>query len=145
MPDKKELEQFITKAQELHGHLGPFLIIGVRMGLIAKKQLCKSNSQNTSLVAKVKLPLSTPFSCLLDGIQITTTCTIGNQRLKIENALSIEACFMNKKSGGEVLITLNQDLTNEMQKRLKEQDLTEDYALKLARAPDKALFNIKMD
>jgi hypothetical protein len=38
------------------------------------------------LIARAKLPLSTPFSCILDGIQATTQCTIGNQKLRIKNS-----------------------------------------------------------
>jgi formylmethanofuran dehydrogenase subunit E len=53
----------IEKAADLHGHLGPFLVLGVRMGETAKKILKTANLQVTA-----KLPLSTPFSCVLDGI-----------------------------------------------------------------------------
>ena len=32
-----ELMDVIDKAAEFHGHRGPFLVIGVRMGLLAKR------------------------------------------------------------------------------------------------------------
>jgi len=34
-----ELMDVLDKAAEFHGHLGPFLAIGVRMGLLAKRTL----------------------------------------------------------------------------------------------------------
>ncbi|UCB61543.1 MAG: formylmethanofuran dehydrogenase, partial [Candidatus Bathyarchaeota archaeon] len=36
---KQELEDVIERAMEFHGHLGPFLVIGVRMALIGMREL----------------------------------------------------------------------------------------------------------
>jgi len=82
--EKEKLSLTIKKAEELHGHLGPFLVIGVRIGETAKRML--EVESNEKLRATVKIPLKTPFSCILDGIQSTTQCTVGNQKLKIENS-----------------------------------------------------------
>ncbi|HLE75547.1 MAG TPA: FmdE family protein, partial [Candidatus Bathyarchaeia archaeon] len=45
MQSQKELKLAIDNAQKLHGHLGPFLVLGVRMGIIAKKALSVSDDQ----------------------------------------------------------------------------------------------------
>lgn len=34
-----ELDVILKRAAEFHGHLGPFLVIGVRMGLIGLREL----------------------------------------------------------------------------------------------------------
>jgi formylmethanofuran dehydrogenase subunit E len=81
-----ELASLIKKAAGFHGHLGPFLVIGVRMGSLAKKILNVNAGENNKFRVTARLPLLTPFSCVIDGIQATTQCTVGNQKLRIENS-----------------------------------------------------------
>ena len=38
------LKKLIEKAADFHGHLGPFLVIGVKMGILAKTNL--DNAEN---------------------------------------------------------------------------------------------------
>ena len=81
-----KLITLIEKAAEFHGHLGPFLVIGVRMGKTVKETLNPNTGDKSKLEAAAKIPLLTPISCIIDGIQATTCCTVGNQKLKIENS-----------------------------------------------------------
>ena len=114
------------------------------MGEIAKKELLASDNQQTNLLTKAKVPLFPPYSCLLDGIQVTTTCTVGNQRLTIENSNKICVEFTRQDSGKRLKITLSSRMINELEKKLKEQALTEKYALELASVPQNQLFDLEM-
>jgi formylmethanofuran dehydrogenase subunit E len=143
MQNKEELKAMIDNAQKLHGHLGPFLVIGVRMGMIAKKALSVSDNQCTFLKASVKVPLFPPFSCLLDGIQASTSCTVGNQRLTIENSEEICVSFAKQNAGRTVKITLKPKMAEELKKKLTKGSLTEKFALGLAHTPENQLFNIE--
>jgi len=143
MQNKEELKVMIDNAQKLHGHLGPFLVIGVRMGLIAKKALSVSDNQCTFLKANVKVPLFPPFSCLLDGIQASTSCTVGNQRLTIEDSEEICVNFAKQNAGRTVKITLKPKVAEELKKKLAKDSLTEKFALKLAHMPENQLFNVE--
>lgn len=143
MKKQEELTEMISKAAQLHGHLGPFLVIGVRMGTIAKKRLGVSNDQLSCLRAKVQVPLFPPYSCLLDGIQITTTCTVGNQRLTVENANVICVNFTNQNSQRKLKIALKPRMITELEKRHTENTLTEEYALELAHTPENQLFDVE--
>jgi formylmethanofuran dehydrogenase subunit E len=145
MQNKEELLLTINNAQKLHGHLGPFLVIGVRMGMTAKKALNVTGDQCTSLRASVKVPLYPPFSCLLDGIQASTSCTVGNQRLTIENSEEIYASFAKQNATETVKITLKPKTAKELEKRLSEDSLTEKFALELAHTPENQLFNVKIE
>jgi len=129
MQNKKELSLIVDNARKLHGHLRPFLVIGVRMGMTAKKALNITSDQCTSLKASVKVPLFPPFSCLLDGIQASTTCTVGNQRLTIENSEEICVNFTNQNTNRTVKITLKPKMAEELEKRRLEESLTEKFAL----------------
>jgi formylmethanofuran dehydrogenase subunit E len=143
MQSQKELKLMIDDAQKLHGHLGPFLVIGVRMGMIAKKALSVSDDQCGFLKANVKVPLFPPFSCLIDGIQASTSCTVGNQRLTMENSKDICVNFAEQNAGRTMKITLKPKITEELKKRCSEDSLTEEYALELAHTPENQLFNVE--
>ena len=145
MQNKEELKVMIDNAQKLHGHLGPFLVIGVRMGMIAKKILSVSDDQCGFLKASVKVPLFPPFSCLLDGIQASTSCTVGNQRLTIENSEEICVNFAKQNAGRTVKITLKPKIAEELKKKLSEDSLTEKFALELAHMPENQLFNVEIE
>jgi formylmethanofuran dehydrogenase subunit E len=136
--EKDKLKSLIEDAEKLHGHLGPFLVIGVRMGMIAQKFLDKN------LHATVKTPFSTPFSCVIDGIQTATTCTVGNQRLKIENSKKeIVAYFKTLNPHKTLKITVNPQTVEELMGKLSEGVSNEELAWKIARKPEHELFMIE--
>jgi formylmethanofuran dehydrogenase subunit E len=140
---EQELALTIKNAQKLHGHLGPFLVLGVRMGMTAKKALNVTSDQCTSLRASVKVPLFPPFSCLLDGIQASTSCTVGNQRLTIENSEEMCVSFAKQNAGKTVKVTLKPKIAEKLKKQLVKGSLTEKFALELAHTPENQLFNIE--
>ena len=141
MVNRKRLAT-INAARKLHGHLGPFLVIGVRMGEAAIKNLNLTGNERLDLRVNVKVPLQTPFSCLLDGIQIATTCTVGNQRLKIENAETIQATFTTQKEAKALKITINESLSEQLKQKQSQNKLTEELALEIADIPENQLFKI---
>lgn len=141
---EKELETGIKDAVKLHGHLGPFLIIGVRMGTIANRILCPPRSGNSALQATVRLPLRTPFSCVLDGIQSTTKCTIGNQRLKVEHSPEeVMAEFKTCDTGESLIITTSPKITDEIKNEFSRGAKSEKLAAKIASTPEDQLFEMK--
>jgi formylmethanofuran dehydrogenase subunit E len=145
MHSEEQLNAMIGEARKLHGHLGPFLVIGVRMGALARRAFSVSGDQCASLRASVKVPLFPPFSCLLDGIQTSTTCTVGNQRLTIENSKEICVSFMSQNSGKTLKIMLNPRIIEELNRKLAEPGLTEKCALEIAKTPEDQLFTTSIE
>jgi formylmethanofuran dehydrogenase subunit E len=145
MESQKELALLIGDARKLHGHLGPFLVLGVRMGMIAKKALSVADDERASMRAYVKIPLFPPFSCLLDGIQASTSCTVGNQRLSVENSEEIYVHFAEQDAGRGVKITLKPKVAEELKKRHAQNALSEEFAMKIARLPENQVFNIAIE
>lgn len=89
---KGELEILLRKAVEFHGHLGPFVVIGARMGLIGVREMgAKRNDAELRITVCSKY--SVPFSCVIDGIQVATKCTMGNKKLRLKNSSGITARF----------------------------------------------------
>ncbi|ASJ04151.1 FmdE family protein [Thermococcus barossii] len=68
-------------AREFHGHVCPYLALGIRASLIAMEELgvgrldC-SGSVDESILAVVEVN-----SCFTDGVQVATGCTLGNNSL----------------------------------------------------------------
>ncbi len=134
----------IEKAAEFHGHLGPFLVIGVRMGIIAKRILKPNIKEDKRLQATVKVPLLTPFSCILDGIQTATQCTIGNQKLRIENSKKeITAHFELQNLNRVTRVSVNPKIIKELMSEMSKGLTNEELARKIARMPQNHLFKIE--
>jgi formylmethanofuran dehydrogenase subunit E len=138
------LESAISNAGRLHGHVGPFLVIGVRMGRIAEQMFGLDADKNGELRVDVYAPLSTPFSCVIDGIQATTRCTIGNQKLEvISSRREIVARFERKDSSRVLRIRLNTKIAEEIIDRMSRGSSVEELAFEIARLPESRLFTIE--
>jgi formylmethanofuran dehydrogenase subunit E len=139
--ETKRLEMHIEDAVKLHGHLGPFLIIGVRMGEIAKRILTPENHQHADMKVSIQLHLHTPFSCILDGIQSMTHCTIGNQRLKAkESKRRIIARFETEDPDKTLTITVKPEAVKEVTDRISKGAANGTLADVIASTPEGQLF-----
>jgi formylmethanofuran dehydrogenase subunit E len=142
--EQEELERAIRTAVDLHGHLGPFLVIGVRMGRIAQGVLSLNVEENIKLRAVVRTPLRTPFSCIIDGVQVTTKCTVGNRKLIVENSEEeIRACFALEDQSKMLSICLNPRVTKELMNRISEGAAVDKLGWEIARMPEGQLFTIE--
>jgi len=141
------LENIIKKATDFHGHLGPFLVIGVRMGIIGLREFGLKKGTET-LHATASLKYSVPFSCVLDGLQVTTGCTFGNQKLTLKNSPGITAEFQlpNKK---KVTVAVNQTTFDKLKKKLSSEKTfnheIQELAQLIASMPEEDLFVIKKE
>ena len=82
-------DNLLEDAVKFHGHLGPYLILGLKAGLLGIEYLGKNYFE---LNAKVETASQPPRSCFIDGIQFTSGCTTGkdNINLKISEMVSVE-------------------------------------------------------
>jgi formylmethanofuran dehydrogenase subunit E len=98
---KLELNEQIKGLIEFHGHLGPYLIIGFKMGELSNELLGREAGAGSGHFLKkaiVKTGTKPPMSCIIDGIQYISGCTLGKGNIEIIDAQKPEATFiMNKK------------------------------------------------
>ncbi len=87
---KNENKLNLNALEDFHGHLGPYLVAGARMGLIANKILSSNKLEKTCIV-RCSNP---PMSCIIDGIQFTSGCTYGTGRIVATNEEILEAIFI---------------------------------------------------
>ncbi len=144
------LREIVDKAVEFHGHLGPFLVLGVKMGLLGLKRLNVRKGEERLFIT-VELRYLTPISCVLDGIQTVTGCTFGNKKLKLLKTSSqkISAKLTLKNSGKWVKITLNPLLFKKLKKELFDKKATKEKVERLgyliASTSEEELFIVKQN
>jgi formylmethanofuran dehydrogenase subunit E len=137
----KELDSMIDEAVRLHGHLGPFLVIGARMGYVAKKLLKDHAKRDLILHATIRVPMVVPFSCTIDGIQVATHCTVGNQRLSMKSwAEGVHGSFTSEGSEKSVAIHVRRKVIEQLKKRMSEGATNEELAKQVLQLPESKLF-----
>lgn len=79
----------VSDLAAFHGHLGPYIVLGYRIGRYAKESFCSDPFQMKAVVFCQGAP---PQSCLADGIQIGSGCTLGKKNIEIvvSNEIAVE-------------------------------------------------------
>lgn len=129
-------EYTISDLARFHGHLGPFIVLGYRIGKQALKEL---GGDPFTLKAEVYCSGITPQSCLADGVQLGSGCTLGKGNIDIFRSDTIFCVF--SAVGKRIKISPNP------LKILDQQDpgyeiSIEKYAESLYNLPDEQLFRI---
>ncbi|MFW6189241.1 MAG: CooT family nickel-binding protein [Planctomycetota bacterium] len=74
-------EKMIHEAVGMHGHLGPYLVYGLRMGRLAGRRLGFEGHFDLTVTAFTGR--RTPVSCMLDGLQMSTGATLGKGNIEV--------------------------------------------------------------
>lgn len=75
------VEEWLERAKEFHGHICPFLSLGVRVGLLALEKLGVERASPHDTIEERLVAIVEVNNCMADGIQVTTGCTLGNNSL----------------------------------------------------------------
>ena len=98
----------LNEAIKFHGHLGPYLILGILAGKFAVKKLrCK---RYFGLNVKVYGANKKPKSCLIDGLQLSTGATYGKGNIQKFNGPIIRIEFYNQLSRKRISLKLKDGL-----------------------------------
>jgi formylmethanofuran dehydrogenase subunit E len=128
----------LQAAGRFHGHVGPFLALGLRMGLLANETLGRDPMETAARVAVDPRP---PRSCLVDGIQFTTGCTMGKGNIElVPEAEAISAVFT--RSGAELNVNVRKDFLRRIDLDLEGagEKAVIDYAFRIMDTPADELF-----
>lgn len=102
-PDRDDVA--ILKA--FHGHLGPYVFAGMRLGRYALDKLAAN--PHFGIEADVYCPDCTPVSCSIDGIQFSTGCTLGKMNIRHHTADGVMARFKNRDTGQVLCVRLRSE------------------------------------
>jgi len=135
-PETVSLEEMIKQAIEFHGHLGPFLVLGIRMGLLALKDLNSPGYEG--IEALVKTGDTPSLSCLLDGVQISTGCTMGKGNIATVPLGLAEADFSTDEK--KVTIRAREEIIDEIKCWRESYATLEEIARSIFQRSDEELF-----
>lgn len=129
-PNSVDLEQMIERGVFFHGHLGPYLVAGIRMGLFALELLRSPGYFGLSAVSDAgRTP---PMSCLSDGVQIGSGCTAGKGNLAITDVGLPEVTFRTEQGAGvrvilrpEIVEAFHEGDAHETSRRVAQQPVEE--------------------
>lgn len=141
---EEDVKALLLEAADFHGHLGPFLALGVRTGLTGLREL-NARPGDTKLRVTVMLKYDVPFSCMLDGVQAVTRCTVGNKRLSWKDSEQMSAVFTVHDSV-RVEVIINSAAVQELGRKLADkpsEETVRKLALDIASRPEKDLLSIK--
>jgi formylmethanofuran dehydrogenase subunit E len=108
--EKLTVEEWRDRGRQFHGHLGAWLDCGLRLGLLGRERL--EAPKYFGLETEVHCVGRPPVSCLLDGLQLSTGCTLGKQNIKLvanEKAEDPIRVKFTREDGKSVVLTLSRE------------------------------------
>lgn len=113
------MDETLKTIEQFHGHLGPYAVIGYKMGKIACEQLGSDPFEKNVTVSTGTTP---PISCIIDGIQLGSGCTLGKGNITVKNERKPKAEFSNK-TGKKITITLQKQVQQEIDDNVTKENI----------------------
>ena len=127
----------LARISAFHGHLGPFVVVGYRMGEVANRFLGPDAFKKTAVAL---MGGKTPRSCVIDGVQLSSGCTLGKGTISVVDHGQVACIFYSKTSDRWCKTTLRKDVLEKISGTPHED--MEALARSISNLPDKDLFDI---
>lgn len=131
-------DYLVQDLARFHGHLGPYIVLGYRIGRQALEIL---GGDPFSMNAEVYCSGVTPQSCLADGVQLGSGCTLGKGNIKMTRSDQVFCVFVAGEK--QVRITPRSLKTFDMNDPDYEVCI-EQYAESLYSRPDEEIFRVEV-
>jgi formylmethanofuran dehydrogenase subunit E len=125
----------LQHAARFHGHLGPHLVLGIRMGLLAKSRL---EGDPFNLAAEIHTQNRPPHSCIVDGMQFSSGCTLGKGNIAVEEDDERYGIF--SKGSTQITIRIKKEVLDAIPAVPREE--LEPYAKALSTMKDEELVDV---
>ncbi len=129
-----ELERF-------HGHLGPFVVLGAKMGEYAVTEY--EMPRYFGVTVMVECPKEPPHSCLIDGLMVTSGATYGKKNIQHSFADKIRVFISNDENGDSVIFQLKDSTLERLQRWEKEETPISERGVACFEMEAKELFDIE--
>ena len=128
-----DLPEELVPLKRFHGHLGPYVVIGYRMGKLARERF---EGKMTAVVFTGNHP---PMSCIIDGVQFTTGCTMGKNNIFVRDGERPVVHFSDSKKTLEIRLLDSEKIRidNIMTKHNEEQ-----LSVEVLNADEKDIFSV---
>ncbi len=128
------LRGILELGERFHGHVGPFLVTGVRMAWLAAALLGEVRHIHS------KTGLQPPMSCITDGLQISTALTLCNKGISVEDEGTPTVVFTGEN--GKVLTIRLRNAVLEQMRQVTDDTMAE-WSERIAVLPADELFEIE--
>ena len=134
------MDEVLLRIKDFHGHLGPYATIGYRMGIVANREL---GGDAFKKVARVFSGTVTPLSCMIDGIQLSSGCTLGKGNITVEDLQEPRAIFSDKEGTKSIEITLRDEVQHMLREKMTSWESGEELAALVYEMPESELLLIR--
>ncbi|ADN36736.1 formylmethanofuran dehydrogenase subunit E region [Methanolacinia petrolearia DSM 11571] len=131
-----EREYSVRDLALFHGHLGPYIVLGYRIGRYASEYF---GNNPFEMKAKVYCSGTTPQSCLADGVQLGSGCTIGKRNIELEISDDLKCEF---ESGEKKIILIPKRFEIPKSSDEDYELIIEEFAEKMYGLEDSELFEV---
>lgn len=129
----------LKEAVKFHGHLGPYLVLGILAGDLALKKLkCK---KYFGFDVRVWGANKKPKSCLIDGLQLSTGATYGKGNIRKFNSKIIKMDFRNSLDNKKIILRFKKDIIEKLEAAKSHRD-SELLAKRLYKTDYFGIFNL---
>ncbi len=94
------LETLLQRTADLHHHLCPRQVIGVRMGMLAEKLLGVELPQEGKRVYAI---VETD-GCFCDGVSVATNCWVGRRTMRVEDYGKVGVTFVDTGTDDDTVV-----------------------------------------
>jgi len=131
----------LEQAVRFHGHLGPWLVLGVLMGEYATKAL--KAKKYFGIEVKVWGANKRPQSCLIDGLQLSTGATYGKGNITKYNGNKVRVYFSDVHCLRSITCSLTKEIEGILNKT-KDHAANGQLARRLYRRNPRTIFTVKI-
>jgi formylmethanofuran dehydrogenase subunit E len=129
------------EVERFHGHLGPMVVLGVRIGEHAVTE--RKIPRYFGLTVRVECPAKPPATCILDGLQQSTGATMGKKNIEHIIADDIKVTITDTDTGKQVTYRIKES-TQALLKQWGEEGLdVEEQGHRLFRMKAEHLFDME--
>jgi len=132
----------LAEAVRFHGHLGPYLVLGVLAGEAALKKL--KCTKYFGLDVKVKGVDKKPKSCLIDGLQLSTGATYGKGNISKTGSGTIKICISSRYNSSVLNLEFKDRIIKLLEDALTHKD-SHLLARRLYKTRPSAIFNLRLE
>lgn len=129
----------LSNAVKFHGHLGPYLVLGLLAGRLGLKII--KSKRHFGIAVCVAGANKKPKSCLIDGLQLSTGATYGKGNIKKIRGNNIKIVIVSLESKKTAIINLRMNIIKKLRK-LKGHADSELFALKLYKTNPLKIFKL---
>jgi formylmethanofuran dehydrogenase subunit E len=102
-------DEFLLRAIEFHGHLGPYLVLGLKAGLYANQTFGREPMKTEAFIETKTTP---PQSCFADGVQFSTGCTFGKGNIHLKEGEGLQVTF--RRNNQKLTLRLRKEIFGEI-------------------------------